>query len=162
MKKRRILLVVPVLLSVAAIAIGVTKTSHTWINLAPIPYEMSVPLDIAKRITVEDQAIGAEFEFMKQAYKDGAISIVSLSYQPIVGEKTSFMAAYYFNEADLDRTMNPDEVPPYGFKLIAEGGNALSVSGPQDSIFDPTSVDGKNISALHEILYDKNSYRLVR
>jgi hypothetical protein len=162
MKKRRILLVVPVLLSVAAIAIGVTKTSHTWINLAPIPYEMSVPLDIAERITVEDQAIGAEFEFMKQAYKDGAISIVSLSYQPIVGEKTSFMAAYYFNEADLDRTANPDEVPPYGFKLIAEGGKALSVSGPQDSIFDPTSVDGKNISALHEFLYDKNSYRLVR
>ncbi len=162
MKKRRILLVVPVLLSVAAIAIGVTRTSHTWVNLAPIPYEMSVPLDIAKRITVKDQAIGAEYEFMKQAYKDGAISIVSLSYQPIVGEKTSFMAAYYFNEVDLDRTMNPDEVPPYGFKLIAEGGKALSVSGPQDSIFDPTSVDGKNISALHEILYDKNSYRFVR
>ena len=162
MKTRRILLVVPVLLSVAAIAIGVTKTSHTWINLAPIPYEMSIPSDIAKRITVEDQAIGVEFEFMKQAYKDGAISIVSLSYQPIVGEKTSFMAAYYFNEADLDRTINPDEVPPYGFKLIAEGGKALSVSGPQDSIFDPTRVDGKNISTLHEILYDKNSYRLVR
>ncbi len=162
MKKRRILLVVPVLLSVAAIAIGVTRTSHTWVNLAPIPYEMSVPLDIAKRITVEDQAIGAEYEFIKQAYKDGAISIVSLSYQPIVGEKTSFMAAYYFNEVDLDRTMNPDEVPPYGFKLIAEGGRALSVSGPQDSIFDPTSLDGKNISALYEILYDKNSYRFVR
>ena len=162
MKKRRILLVVPVLLSVAAIAIGVTRTSHTWVNLAPIPYEISVPLDIAKRITVEDQAIGAEYEFIKQAYKDGAISIVSLSYQPIVGEKTSFMAAYYFNEVDLDRTMNPDEVPPYGFKLITEGGRALSVSGPQDSIFDPTSVDGKNISALHEILYDKNSYRFVR
>ena len=162
MKKRRILLVVPVLLSVAAIAIGVTRTSHTWVNLAPIPYEMSVPLDIAKRITVKDQAIGAEYEFMKQAYKDGAISIVSLTYQPIVGEKTSFMAAYYFNEVDLDRTMNPDEVPPYGFKLIAEGGKALSVSGPQDSIFDPTSVDGKNISALYEILYDKNSYRFVR
>jgi hypothetical protein len=162
MKKRRILLVVPVLLSVAAIAIGVTRTSHTWVNLAPIPYEMSVPLDIAKRITVEDQAIGAEYEFIKQAYKDGAISIVSLSYQPIVGEKTSFMAAYYFNEVDLDRTMNPDEVPPYGFKLIAEGGRALSVSGPQDSIFDPTSLDGKNISALYEILYDKNAYRFVR
>ena len=162
MKKRRILLVVPVLLSVAAIAIGISRTGHTWINLAPIPYEMWVPSDIAKRITVEDQAIGVEYEFIKQAYKDGAISIVSLSYQPIVGEKTSFMAAYYFNEVDLDRTMNPDEVPPYGFKLIAEGGKALSVSGPQDSIFDPTGVDGKNISALHEILYDKNSYRFVR
>ena len=162
MKTRRILLVVPVLLSVAAIAIGVTKTSQTWINLAPIPYEMSIPSDIAKRITVEDQAIGVEFEFMKQAYKDGAISIVTLSYQPSVGEKTSFMAAYYFNEFDLDKTMNPDQVPPYGFKLIAEDGMAVSVVGPQESAFDPNSQDGKNYAMLYDILYEKKSYRFIR
>jgi hypothetical protein len=69
------------------------------------------------------------------------------------------MTAYYFNEADLDKTIVPDEVPPYGFKLIANRGMALSVSGPQDSIYEPTSQDGKNISKLYDILYNAESYR---
>jgi hypothetical protein len=36
---------------------------------------------------------------------------------------------------------------------------ALSVSGPQDSIYEPTSQDGKNIYKLHDILYNADSYR---
>ena len=162
MKNKRFLIIAPLLLVLMIGAIALTRTSHTWINLATIPYEMKVPSDIATRITVQDEALDPESAFFKQAKIDGAIGVVTLSYQPIVGEETSFMAAYYFTEADLDKTMRPDEVPPYGFKLITQEGNALSVSGPQDSIFHPTSVDGKNISALYEILYDKKSYRFIR
>jgi hypothetical protein len=116
-----------------------------------MPIEMKVPTDIAERITVQDQSVDAA--------KSGAVSVVTLSYQPIEGEKAWFMTAYYFIETDLDKTIFPDEVPPYGLKLITRDGMALSVIGPQESIYEPNSHDGKNFGKLYDILYDKNSYR---
>ena len=160
MKNRRFLIIAPLLFILMASAIGLTRTSHTWINLASLPYEMKVPSDLANRISVQEEAIDADL--LKQAKIDGAISVVSASYQPIKGEKAWFMTAYYFNEKDLDKTMRPDEVPPYGFKLIAEDGMAVSVVGPQESAFDPNSQDGKNYTALYDILYEKKSYRFIR
>ena len=160
MKKKRFLIIAPLLFILMASAIGLTRTSHTWINLASLPYEMKVPSDLANRISVQEEAIDADL--LKLAKIDGAISVVSASYQPIKGEKAWFMTVYYFNEKDLDKTMRPDEVPPYGFKLIAEDGMAVSVVGPQESAFDPKSQDGKNYAMLYDILYEKKSYRFIR
>lgn len=89
-----------------------------------MPIEMKVPADIAERITVQDQPVDAA--------KSGAVAVVTLTYQPIEGEKAWFMTAYYFNETDLDKTIFPNEVPPYGLKLITGDGMALSVIGPQN------------------------------
>jgi hypothetical protein len=97
-------------------------SDQTWVDLAPVPYEMKVPADIADRIAVEDQAGSTGQDFMKQAYKDGAIGVVSVSYQPESGEKTWFMTAYYFLESDLDKTANPDESPVYPPLSIFIGG----------------------------------------
>ena len=160
MKNRRFLIIAPLLFILMASAIGLTRTNHTWINLASLPYVMKVPSVLAHRISVQEEAIDADL--LKQAKIDGAISVVSASYQPIKGEKAWFMTAYYFNEKDLDKTMRPDEVPPYGFKLIAEDGMAVSVVGPQESAFDLYSQDGKNYTALYDILYEKKSYRFIR
>ena len=160
MKNKRFLIIASLLFVLMASAISLTRTSYTWITLASIPYEMKVPSDIAKRITVQAEAI--DTELLKQAKMDGAIDVVSASYQPIKGEKAWFMTAYYFSERDLDKTTRPDEVPPYGFRLIAEEGMAVSVIGPQESAFDPNSQDGKNYAMLYEILYDKKSYRFIR
>jgi hypothetical protein len=71
------------------------------------------------------------------------------------------MTAYYFIEKDLDKTIFPDEVPPYGFKLLTQDGMALSVIGPQESIYEINSQDGKNYTKLYDILYDADSYRFV-
>ena len=95
------------------------------------------------------------------AAKSGAIAVVTLSYQPLQGEKAWFMTAYYFIEKELDKTIFPDEVPPYGYKLITQDGMALSVIGPQESIYELNSQDGKNSTKLYEILYDADSYRFV-
>ena len=158
---RRYLALISILLLLAALVTRMAGSDQTWVDLAPVPYEMKVPADIADRIAVEDQAGSTGQDFMKQAYKDGAIGVVSVSYQPESGEKTWFMTAYYFLESDLDKTANPDEVPPYGFKLITREGASVSVTGPQDSIFDPSTQDGKNITRLHDILYDPKSYRFL-
>lgn len=151
MKFRRYLAILPILLLLAAIFFRATSSSVFWVNLAPIPYEMQMPKEIAERVTVQNQPVDAA--------KSGAIAVVTLSYQPVKGEKTWFMTAHYFGEKELDQTINPNEVPPFGFKLFGREGMALSVIGPQESIFEPLSEDGKNTSVLYEILYDPKSYR---
>jgi hypothetical protein len=126
---------------------------QVWVDLNPVKYEMKVPADLVEQITVQDQPIDAA--------KIGAVAVVTLSYQPIEGDKAWFMTAYYFTEKDLDKTIFPDEVPPYGLKLMTHDGMALSVLGPQESIYEINSQDGKNFTELYDILYDKDSYRFV-
>jgi hypothetical protein len=46
----------------------------------------------------------------------------------------------------------------YGTEVARADGYVLSVAGPQDSIYDPESQDGKNIGLLYEALYDPESY----
>ena len=154
MKSRRYLVIFPILLLFVAITLRVTSNDQVWVALTPMPIEMKVPADIAERITVRHQPVDP-------APTSGAVAVVRLSYQPIEGEEAWFMTAYYFVETDLDKTIFPNEVPPYGLKLITQDGMALSVIGPQESIFDPASQDGKNITKLYEILYEADSYRFV-
>jgi hypothetical protein len=140
-------------LLVIAISVRISGEDQVWVAIAPVPYEMKMPADIAERVTVQDQP--------SDAAESGAIAVVTLSYQPIEGDKAWFMTAYYFTEKDLDKTIFPDEVPPYGFKLLTQDGMAFSVIGPQESIYEITSQDGKNYTMLYDILYDAGSYRFV-
>ena len=135
MKLRNIFFILPILLLVAAITVRISGDDHVWVAMSPVPYEMKVPADIAERVTVQDQ--------------------------PIEDDKAWFMTAYYFTEKDLDKTIFPDEVPPYGFKLLTQDGMALSVIGPQESIYEITSQDGKNYTMLYDILYNAGSYRSI-
>ena len=153
MKLRNILFILPILLLVIAVIVRNSGDEQVWVAITPVPYEMKVPADIAERVTVQDQPIDAA--------KSGAVAVVTLSYQPIEGDKAWFMTAYYFTEKDLDKTIFPDEVPPYGFKLLTQDGMALSVIGPQESIYERNSQDGKNYTKLYDILYDAGSYRFV-
>ena len=153
MKLHRIFVILPILLLVIAITVRSSGDDHVWVALTPVAYEMKVPADIAEQITVTNQPVDAA--------KSGAVAVVTLSYQPIQGEKAWFMTAYYFSEKVLDKTIFPDEVPPYGLKLLARDGMALSVIGPQESIYELNSQDGKNFAKLYDILYDSDSYKFL-
>ena len=153
MKFRRIFFILPVLLFVIAISVRNSGDDQVWVDLNPVKYEMQVPTDIAERVTVQDQPINA--------VKSGAVAVVTLSYQPIEGDKAWFMTAYYFTENELDKTIFPDEAPPYGLKVLAQDGMALSVLGPQESIYERNSQDGKNYTKLYNILYNADAYRFV-
>ena len=143
----------PVLLFVIAISVRNSGDDQVWVDLNPVKYEMQVPADLAERVEVQDQPIDAA--------KSGAVAVVTLSYQPIEGDKAWFMTAYYFTENELDKTIFPDEVPPYGLKVLAQDGMALSVLGPQESIYERNSQDGKNYTKLYNILYNADAYRFV-
>jgi hypothetical protein len=46
----------------------------------------------------------------------------------------------------------------FGQEVSRKDGFVLSVAGPQDSIFEPFTPDGKNITTLYEEIYKKSTY----
>jgi len=65
---------------------------------------------------------------------------------------------YYFPAATFDALKNPNEPPAYGQEVIRKNGMVFSIAGPQDSIFDPNTQDGKNISTLYATITKPETY----
>lgn len=128
-------------------------------SLAPVPYSIQVPSEIAKHLSVEDMALDTSNEFSAQARAAGAVAQVMINYTVDDGSVYGFAGVYYFGKADFERTGNPNEPPLYGSKVIEENEMVLAIAGPQDSIFDPDSQDGKNSMALYELIYDPKSFK---
>ena len=129
------------------------------ISLAPVPYSIQLPSEIAKHISVEDMALDTSNEFSAQARAAGAVAQVMINYTVDDGSVYGFAGVYYFGKADFEKTQNPNEPSMYGAKVIEENEMVLAIAGPQDSIFDPESQDGKNSMALYELIYDPKSFK---
>jgi len=129
------------------------------ISLAPIPYVFEVPADIAKRLTIENMELVTSSDFTKQAKQAGAIAQLWINYIADDGSVHGFAGAYYFKKADFEKAQNPNEPPLYGSKVVEENEMVLAIAGPQDSIFEPTTQDGENISALYTLVYDPKSFK---
>jgi hypothetical protein len=129
------------------------------VSLAPVPYSIQVPSEIAKHLSVEDMALDTSSEFSGQARLAGAVAQVYLNYTVDGGTVYGFAGVYYFGKADFVKVGNPNEPPVYGSKVVEENEMVLAVAGPQDSIFDPESQDGKNSMALYELIYDPKSFK---
>lgn len=129
------------------------------ISLAPAPFVITVPSDIAKHLSVENMALDTADEFTVQAKEAGAISQVWINYRADDGLIHGFAGVYYFRKADFEKAQNPNEPPIYGSKVIEKSEMVLAIAGPQDSIFDPKSQDGKNSMALYTLIYDPTSFR---
>ena len=129
------------------------------ISLAPVPYSIQVPSEIAKHLSVEDMALDTSNEFSAQARAAGAVAQVMINYTVDDGSVYGFAGVYYFGKADFEKTQNPNEPSMYGGKVIEENEMVLAIAGPQDSIFDPESQDGKNSMALYELIYDPKSFK---
>jgi hypothetical protein len=97
-------------------------------------------------------------DFAKSAKKDGAIAQAILYYMPTTGKKAIFMTVYLFPQAAFDKLKNPNQPPSYGQEVLRRNGEVLSVAGPSDSIFDPKSVDGRNVTALYSTIYKASTY----
>jgi hypothetical protein len=69
-----------------------------------------------------------------------------------------FAGIYDTPEERFDAAKNPNEPPMFGQEVSRKDGFVLSVAGPQDSIFEPFTPDGKNITTLYEEIYKKSTY----
>ena len=129
------------------------------VNLAPVPYSIEVPAEIAKHLSVENMVTSTPNEFTNQAREAGAIAQVYINYKADDGTMHGFAGVYYFKKADFEKAGNPNEPPVYGSKVLEEKSMVLAIAGPQDSIFDPNSQDGKNSMALYTLVYDPKSFK---
>ena len=129
------------------------------ISLAPIPYVLEVPSDIAKHLTIENMESETSSDFTVQAKQAGAIAQMYINYRADDGSIHGFAGVYFFKKADFEKAQNPNEPPVYGSKVVEENEMVLAIAGPQDSIFDPATQDGKNSMALYTLIYDPKSIK---
>ena len=143
-------------LSIISLAFILTACifNTTKISLEPIPYEMKVPKNIASKITLESMT----GDWAKQLSQAGVTAALSMNYQAADGSQHGFAGIYYMPQDKFDSATNPNEPPVFGTEVSRKDGYVLAVAGPQDSIFEPSTPDGKNITLLYEELYQKNSY----
>ena len=145
-------------LAVVTLTLLTGCTSHVSstvkLSLAPVPYSMRVDSKIAPFLSVAT----ATGDFAKQAAAAGAQAQAIVYYTPRSGSRAIFMAVYYFPAATFDALKNPNEPPAYGQEVIRKNGMVFSIAGPQDSIFDPNTQDGKNISILYATITKPETY----
>jgi len=137
----------------AAVLAGCSQLSGA-VDLDPIPYSFYPPVGLDSKLSVEPMT-GQWFD---DAVAAGIESAVTVTYTPDEGQAAILMGVYYMSESVYEASVNPNEPPLYGTEVARADGYVLSVAGPQDSIYDPETDDGKNIGLLYEALYDPESY----
>ena len=154
-------LVILTLLMLLLVSCSSSTEENVEVNLGPIPFSIRVPVEIAEHLIVEDMLISGQNDFTKQAFDAGALAQVYINYIAADGTMHGFAGVYYFKKAEFEIAQNPEEPPLYGIKVSEHDSMVLAVAGPQDSIFEDKSEDGKNISELYTIIYDPKSYKLL-
>jgi hypothetical protein len=129
------------------------------VNLAPVPYSIVVPAEIAKHLSIENMVTSAPSEFTNQAREAGAIAQVYINYKAADGTMHGFAGVYYFKKADYEKAQNPNEPPVYGSKVVEENSMVVLIAGPQESMFEQNSQDDKNSAALYTLIYDPKSFK---
>ena len=142
----------------AAALMMVTGTASlagtTSLSLAPVPYEIKLPDEIAGKLSVE--AISGTWA--EEVKKWGADAASLVYYQPAEGSRSILMSVYYFPAEKFDAAQNPNEPPSFGREVIRKDGKILSVAGPQDIIFEPDTEDSRNVIASNDLIYDPENY----
>ena len=143
-------------LSILSLAFLLTACifNTTKLSLDPIPYEMKVPKEIASKLTLEPFT----GDWVKQIAQAGVTAAFMIVYQAEDGTKHGFAGIYYMPVDKFDAAANPNEPPIFGTEVSRKDGYVLAVQGPQESIFEPFTPDGKNITTLYDELYKKSSY----
>lgn len=142
----------------AAALMMVTGTASlagtTSVSLAPVPYEIKLPDEIAGKLSVE--AISGTWA--EEVKKWGADAASLVYYQPAEGSRSILMSVYYFPAEKFDAAQNPNEPPSFGREVIRKDGKVLSVAGPQDIIFEPDTEDSRNVVASNALIYEPENY----
>jgi hypothetical protein len=138
----------------AAVLAGCSLSMSGMVDLDPVPYSFHPPNGLESKLSVEPM----KGDWASEVFAAGVESAVTVTYTPDEGQTAILMGAYYMPESVFDGAANPNEPPLYGSEVARADGYVLAVAGPQDSMYDPESEDGKNIGLLYEALYDPESY----
>ena len=139
---------------VSAVLSACSLTQAGIVDLDTVPYSFHPPAGLETKLSVEPMT----GQWIDDAFVAGMESAVAVTYTPDEGQPAVLMGVYYMPESVFDAAANPNEPPIYGTEIARADGHVLAVAGPQDSIYDPGTDDGKNISLLYDALYDPESY----
>ena len=129
------------------------------VSLAPVPYSIEVPAEIAKHLSIENMVTSTPNEFTNQAQEAGAIAQVYINYKAADGTMHGFAGVYYFKKTDYEKAQNPNEPPVFGSKVVEENSMVVLIRGPQESMFEQNLQDDKNSAALYTLIYDPKSFK---
>ena len=138
----------------AAILTGCSLSMAGMVDLDPVPYSFHPPMGLESKLSVEPMT----GDWADEVLAAGVTKAVTVTYTPEEGDPAILMGVYFMPDSVFDGAVNPNEPPLYGSEVARADGNVLAVAGPQDSIYDPESEDGKNIGLLYEALNDPDSY----
>jgi hypothetical protein len=138
----------------ALVLAGCSLSMTGMVDLDPVPYSFHPPSGLDSKLTVEPMT----GEWADEVFAAGVTKAATVTYTPEEGDPVILMGVYFMPESVFDAAANPNEPPLYGSEVARADGNVLAVAGPQDSMFDSESEDGKNIGLLYEALYDPESY----
>jgi hypothetical protein len=124
------------------------------LDLAPVPFELVVDENLLSYLSTEEVTGG-----WAESISEMGGTAVTVIYTPTAGDSAILMTAYSFSSEDFANAQNPNEPPMFGTVVIEADGSVLAVAGPQDSIYDPNTEDGKNVNALNQLIYLPESYR---
>lgn len=143
--------------ALAALA-GCSAESDAVLALRPVPVDMKVPAGVLPRLGTGP----TEGPFGDEVRSAGALASTTVYYSPLEqGEKVIFMTAYWFPADKFDALQSPDQPPLFGFEVLRQDGNVLSVAGPVDAIFAPDTPDGQNLTELYGVIYLPETYRVL-
>ena len=124
------------------------------LSLAPVPYDLVLPAEIAAHLATEPMT----GPWAEDVVKAGATAATLVIYQPTSGNKAILMGVYFFPAAAYDAAQHTDEPPPFGRVVIRTAGMVLSIAGPQDTVFEPDTADGRNVVRAADLIYAPASY----
>jgi len=139
---------------VTAVLAGCSLSSAGMVDLDTVPYSFHPKNGLESKLSVEPMS----GPWGEEVFAGGVESAAIVNYKPEEGDPTAFMVAYYMPEDVYDGAIFPDEPSMYGTEVARADGYVLAVAGPQDSIFDPETPDGKDFDALAQVIYDAENY----
>jgi len=121
-------------------------------GLGLIPVTTQLPLHLLPklRITSPDSR---EFTFVKHS----PIAITQLMFKTSKGEWVGLINYYLWNINDWQDIYNPNEAPDYGYEKWSNQSSVLTVSGPQDCIYEDKG-DCAAVSEISGLMYLSESY----
>ena len=121
-------------------------------GLGLIPVSTQLPLHLLPklRITSPDPS---EFTFGGRT----PITITSLMFKTSEGEWAGLVNYYLWDINDWQEIYNPNEAPDYGYEKWSDDKSVLTVSGPQDCIYEDKG-DCSAVTEISELMYLTESY----
>ena len=121
-------------------------------GLSLIPVSAKLPLHLFPKLQIASTD-PSEIKVLNYS----PIATTVLSYQTGKGEWAGLVYYYLWDINDWQDIYNPNEAPTFGYEKWSDDKSVLTVSGPQDCIYEDKG-DCSSVTEISELMYLSESY----